>query len=323
MLTKTPSMPPITLFAPLNTFSCFGQTVCEIFASLVRHGWDVTVKPTAVVEECAGQQFPVPLEIKDKIDVLSVNPLELLIAPLSALALPSPGKATVYWPLLDTEITSRMIEILGRSEILIANSEWSQDTFTAAGLSPTQIIEGGVPAGVFYATPITRPGNCIFGTGGPPITPGSRRMVEPVINAFQRAFDGIANVELRIYLPFVPITPPADARVKFESAWKPNVHLCRWFHGLHAFVASDVEDGGLVVRQAMASGRPVIGWDWAEPPQYPISAQSGIPIVKLMAEQMRRVYIDRRANLPFDQQSAEHVKTWTGDKLDSLLRSLC
>lgn len=313
-------MPNVSVFGPLDAYSVLGQLTCEVCASLLRKGWNVAIKPLSLVEEKGGAPIPVPLELKEHIQAENSARLELLIAPMDKLPLPTAGKRTVFWPWLSNDqLDRKQAAVLSRSELLLANSEWSDQAFINVGWNgPISRVSVGIPGGLFQRSPKTPADACVFGVGGPGLT-DEHQDYTPLIRAFLEAFPGIPDVMLRVYDPFGAAIDVNDGRVKFDLSFQPPIHLCRWFHSLDAYV--HFGDGRPIGQMAMASGRPIVGWDHAYPVSYPIhpTADQGVSLV----EQLRRVYLDRIEAVHLGEVAALAVELWSDDTLDNILRTLC
>jgi glycosyltransferase involved in cell wall biosynthesis len=118
-----------------------------------------------------------------------------------------------------------------------------------------------------------------------------------------------------------------QGQVRFET-WMPREELLGKMRSCDVFLFTSLRDGGgLVVVEAMASGKPVVCLDLAGP-AFHINQECGIKIparspdesIELMAQALERLYRDRELRMKMGEAGrarAEQVYTWDrlGDRI--------
>lgn len=320
---------------------------CELIAGLARRGWDVQVKPIRFESTCNTYNAPVPMEITEKFTMQPKAELELLISPMDRPNLPTPGKRSIYYTMIEsTRLSPRQTAIINKAHAAIATGQWQKQAFERSGVKvPVYTVPLGISPEIFIEHPIPQ-GGCVFGAGGCLASGARRKRLDVVINAFRDAFDGINDVELRLkVLPGEKLDLP-DPRIRCNAEFMSWLSLHRWYQGLTCFVNIGVEGWGLMLNQAMACGRPGIAMEFGGSTEffdrsvgYPLehwvqwnaignrsAGAFAIPDTRSLIHQMRRVYLDRQEAAEFGVKSAERARQFTWehavDRLESVLKEM-
>ena len=264
---------------------------------------------------------------------------------------PRPRAATAYFTMWETtQLPENSVRNLRRAAAIITPCEWNASCFSAQGISvPIFICPLGIDPEVFRSQSMPDQNICVFGTGGNLSVSGrTRKGVETVILAFQRAFPEERDVVLRIKtLPGDEMTNLNDDRITLSTRCLTQTELAEWYAGLTCFVsASKCEAWGLMQLQAMAVGRPVIACRFAGLREF-LSEHVGycvdftleraderyaglgvwaVPELDSLISQMRRVYENRKEAALLGEKASgiAHRLTWasSNSRLENILRQL-
>lgn len=190
---------------------------------------------------------------------------------------------------------------------------------------------------------------CIFGAAGNlSISGRTRKGIDTVIAAFKVAFPNEKNVLLRIKaMPEDEFPDFLDTRISVTTLCFNQRQLAEWYAGLTCFVSASKSEGwGLMQLQAMATGRPVIGCYFGGIREffsdkigycvdYELQAADGrysglgiwaVPNIKSMAEQMRRVFENRKEAVALGIAANEKAREFTwmraNRRLEEILKRL-
>lgn len=320
---------------------------CELIAGLSRRGWGVEVKAIRFESTCNTYNAPVPLEIVEKFTMNPKADLELLISPMDRPNLPTPGKRSIYYTMLEsTRLSPRQTAIINKAQAAIATGQWQKKAFERSGVKvPVYTVPLGISPEIFVEHPIPK-GGCVFGAGGCLASGARRKRLDLVIDAFLQAFDGINDVELRLkVLPGEKLDLP-DPRIRCNAEFMSWLSLQRWYQGLTCFVNIGVEGFGLMSLQAMACGRPVIAMEFGGSTEffdrsvgYPIdhwvhwnsigarsSGAFAIADKHSLVQQMRRVYLDRQEADELGVKAAHRARQFTWEhavnRLEEVLKGV-
>ncbi len=241
----------------INTYTGYGLHSCQIVSDFVNMGYDVKIRPASFDERFSA----VPSAIRKRFtrDVLP-DEWELILHPPNFEM--TPGKKSVYFTMWEsTRIPEQSVRILNRAEHVIVPCEWNASCFSANGVSsPVRIVPLGINTEVFKPVPINMSGPCVFGAAGRLAHGGTRKGINEVIDAFQKAFPKEKDVRLHIKgFQDCDISKVLDPRIQVVQEYFTERRLAEWFVGLTCFVSAAKSEGwGLMQQQALAVGRPLI-----------------------------------------------------------------
>lgn len=324
----------LSIQAIVNTFSGFGQTVCETIAQLTGKGWNIGLKPMRIESTWKEIETPIPLEITELAGPCDDYEWELTIAPIDKPNVQTAGKRSIYWTMSESErLENWQTELLKRSEAIIVPTNWMREVFRKTLSVPIYVVPLGINPTIFQPTPISMGGKCIFGAGGCMSSSAKRKNLEGVIEAFSRVWPIVGEIELRLKL-MPGETPPnfdkSKLSVVVNDSWMTWIDLSRWFSGLTAFVNIGPEGWGLLAHQAAASGRPVLSPLYGGATGY-LTHESSYPIgyklisgvmkasVDSLGSEMQRVYLDRKEAAEKGKLAGEQASRMTWDHMGNIL----
>jgi glycosyltransferase involved in cell wall biosynthesis len=307
-------MKRLTLQAPINTFTGYGQYAIEIVRGMEKLGVHVAVRAFSREEN---KHARIPQDIKEKM-VNGVQPekWELLLS--SPGHLPTPGKNTVQYTMWESTRLPRVaVEMHNRCSCVILPNQWNAGCYSACGVNvPIKVVRMGVDTSIFnlhgHIPYEQKERRCIFGAAGRPFHGVVRKGLDDVIEAFLRAFPKEQDVELRIKSfdeCFKKAHP--DPRIVITNGYLDQAQMAGWYSGITCFVsAAKAEGWGLHQQEAMCVGRAVMAPIYgglmefmSEECSYPVEFDlvpaeqkwKGLgdwckPRMASMVEQMRRVY---------------------------------
>ena len=325
--------------ANVNTFSGFGQILCETVAQLTARGWDLALKPLKIDDSWGAVYNPVPLEILDLVNPDNGFEWELTLAPLDRPTVPTPGKRAIYWSMWEKEwLAPWQLQILNSAEAIIVPTEWQRSLWMKQIEKPIFVVPLGVNPTIFQPTPPVG-GKCVFGAAGCLTASAKRKDLGMIVEAFKRLWAPKADIELRLkVLPGERVLGQFGKwPVTVNDNWMSCIDLARWFSGLTAFVNVGPEGWGLLAHQAAASARPVLAPFYGGVTGY-LTMETSYPIghkvrfgtmqasVDSLALEMQRVYMDRTEAAEKGVMAAKLAGRWTWenstDRLEDAIETI-
>jgi glycosyltransferase involved in cell wall biosynthesis len=257
----------------------------------------------------------------------------------------SPGRQSIIYTMWETDTLEKSwVEQMNNAAFVVVPSQWAADCFRRCGVTrPIHKIPLGYDPLIFNPMPGWPP-VCTFGTAAALTAGGLRKNIDKVIACFQRAFEGVADVRLKVKVtPSCHLQSVHDSRVEIVRTMLPPAQLANWYRSISAFVNCSYAEGfGLHLLEAMACGRPLLSTRYSAVAEYfddlvgytaehriiPASggAYSGhwaAPVENSVIEQMRRVYADTSLAQEKGRQAFLRARqfTWktTGERLLRLL----
>lgn len=343
--TELPDLSQLTITAPIEDFTGFGQLVHSVCRELYKKGIRFSVVPSSYSDNLT----PVSDLIRKRI-VKKPLLTNLLFCPVLNIPerLASGDILFTMWE--SSRIEPHIVEAINkRAAVVIVPNKWNATGFAADGVTvPIRVVPLGVDPAVYHYIPAIPSNVFRFGTAGRLAHAGIRKGVEETIECFEAAFPSEQDVELQIKI-FEDCKLdglPQDNRIVCHRRFMPTAELVDWYAGLDCFVTLTKGEGwGLHIQQAMAIGRPVIAPRHGgqaefvdddnayccryrlETPTWPVYKNSGpwcIPDKDHCVELMRRVYTNRQEAISIGKQGSLTVAgfTWqrTVDELVAVMR---
>jgi glycosyltransferase involved in cell wall biosynthesis len=253
-------MKRITIVAPVNTYTGFGQITIEMFRLLERMGYFVTIRKTGFSEAFGAR---VPAEIKARF-VNGPQAEEWEIAMQSLNYRCTPGKKTVLMTMWETTtIPHGARELMNEAEVVVVPCQWNASCFAACGVTrPIRVVPLGIDPKLYYMrlnTNATK-GTFKFGCAGRWFHGAERKGINETVELFQRAFPTNEDVSMECKVFSDCPTPEMnDPRITFQKTFWTDEQMSNWYQSLDCFVSLALGEGwGLHQHQAMAVGRPII-----------------------------------------------------------------
>lgn len=340
----------ITLVAPINSFTGYGQLSIQIVRDIERFSNTYVSIRSIQTAEVFGSRVPDDIKAKH---VTAVQPedWEIIHHPPSwACTL---GKSTVYFSMSESpKLREREVQCLNQAKLVIVPSDWCAACFSASGVTtPIRTIPLGIDSELFKyraTNPVERPTKVVFGAAGRLSHGGTRKGVEDTIAAFQLAFPTEQDVELRVKIfPDCKLPETTDPRIKVLRSFLSDVEFSNWLAGCDCFVSLARSEGfGLIALQSMRMGLPVILLPWSgvteyfhrsyglavdyslEPAEryYQGTGVWAVPKLGSAVEKMRWVYNNRLAAYELGARGSAAVQGFTkeafGRKLVEVLREV-
>lgn len=256
----------MTLTAPVNAYTGFGQLVIELFARFRMLGHDVKVVPLERSELCYGTRMPVPQLIKDAF-VKKVEGQELVISPILWKTLPSTKSSVLFSMWECTKLPPDVVAVINMYAAFVVPCSFNEKTLRRCGVKiPIHVVRLGIDRNIWqYREKPVRPegvAKVVFGCGGAIAHSKERKNVSVVIDAFCEAFNGMRDVRLEVKCF------PGDSRnmtvvdfgkIECVEQMLPTHEMAKWYQGLDCFVSSAYGEGwGLMMNQAMSTGASCI-----------------------------------------------------------------
>lgn len=252
---------PVTITAPIENYTGYGQLGHELIVQMVQRGLGVNVNAFAIDDS----RTPIAQEIKDRLIPKNDTPSRtpgLLIC--SILEVPTRlVKGDVLLTMWEaTMLSSDMVRAINeRALCVIVPTQWNASCFSACGVTvPIRVVPLGVDPAVYCYRKPSRNKVFRFGTAGRLAHAGARKGVEETIRCFLDTFPIEQDVELHIKI-FEDCKLPAhsDKRIVYYRRFLPQQDMVNWYAALNCFISLTKGEGwGLHIHQAMAIGRPVI-----------------------------------------------------------------
>lgn len=253
------SVPRLTVKGQVGGHAGYHMFLNEMVQWLSRLGYYVSVRPSNVSESFGTS---IPVEVKSRfVQRIQPEDWELVMEPPETVL--TPGKKSAFFTMWEaTRLRPAGVIGLKQAHAIITPSKWGASCFSAAGFDvPIYVVPLGVNPDIFNYAPMKVDGPCIFGAGGRMAHGGSRKGINEVIEAFQKAFPSIQNVRLKIKcFTDCNVEKPDDSRIEIVTDFLSEPGLANFLKGLTCFVTAARGEGwGLLQHQAMACGRPVLG----------------------------------------------------------------
>lgn len=246
----------ITLFGHVETFSGYGQALCEVFHGLERRGVNCMIK-SRPLDTLFGAT--VPQKMKERLVPRGQSPWELML--VNPMYSSTPGKKVIRYTMWETtRLPSEWVQQLNKAELVIVPSTWNKESFIENGVkTPIKVVPLGYDPSVFTPLPIRRD-KFVFGVAGRISHGPERKGVGRAIELFQRRFENVDDVELHVKVhPDCKLPTITDSRIKITAEHLDWQGVMRWFHKISCFLSLATAEGfGLWQIQAMACGRPLI-----------------------------------------------------------------
>lgn len=218
---------------------------------------------------------------------------------------------------LDKDFT-KGINLLNRCKVAIVPCAWNASGFSSCGVdTPIRVCPLGADTEIFHEAPNEVNGRLIFGTAAKTAYGGVRKGFNLVVAAFKLAFPREQDVMLKVksFSEDPPIDTGGDKRIDVLQLYLNQTQLVEWYKSINVFVSGSASEGwGRHQHEAMCMRRPVISVDfggvseffshengyavdWRLTPAegiYETMGHYAKPSVESMAEQMRRVYSNRK-----------------------------
>lgn len=215
------------------------------------------------------------------------------------------------------KFSSNPITYMNSCRVVMVPNAWNASCFSANGINTAiRIVPLGIDIDFFAPVPNDLNGKLVFGTAGAIYGGGDRKGFSTVVRAFLEAFPNEKDVVLKIKcLPNDPAPDTSmDKRIELTKRYLSSTQLKDWYASLNVYASGSAAEGwGLHQHESMAMGRPVIGvnfggvteffneengyaCDWvfaAADGFYKTMGHFAKPLVRSMAEHMRKAYEDR------------------------------
>lgn len=252
----------LTITAPINVYTGFGQLVTDLFARFRILGHTVHVIPLEKSDLCFGTRMQIPRVIKDAF-CKRVDGQELVIAPVLWKTLPRTKESVILTMWETTRLPADVVATLNMYRAVIVPCQFNVDGFRRSGVTvPIHVVRLGIDRNIWqYRSRPVRPeglARVVFGCGGAIAHSRERKNVSAVIAAFQEAFNGVRDVRLEVKC--FPgdgrnMTVLDHGRIECVDQMLPTHEMVRWYQGLDCFVSSHYGEGhGLMMNQAMSTG---------------------------------------------------------------------
>jgi hypothetical protein len=245
----------VSLLARLIAYEGYGLHTTELARHLTKRGFDVVIRPIKMIE---GFGAMIPDDIKAMVQ-RGENDCEWEIILSPPEIAPTAGKRTVYFSMCEsTRLPAAAVENLNKAEVVAVPSQWCATVFSANGVNRPIVV---IPLGCSWPRenyPMDQ-SKFRFACAGRMMNGPNRKGIAKIIDCFQRAFPGNAEVELMVKLfPDCSLPIQHDPRIKVERRFMQERELMQWIREAHVFV--NVATGGfeLFPLQAMNQEKPVI-----------------------------------------------------------------
>lgn len=255
----------ITLVAPINTFSGYGQLAIWIVRQVERlTGAYVSIRCTHKSEAFSST---IPRDIKERfVSGPQPEPWEIVLQSVQFRC--TPGKRTLYFTMWEsTRLPAGCVGLLNLADAIVVPSHWNASVFSACGVDkPIRVVPLGVDPGIFHFrynsrgfSDLAKP-PFVFAAAGRSMHSKERKGLDDAIQAFLLAFPDNPNVRLVIKkFPDDPCEMPDDPRITINNEFLSDSGIADWLDKCDCFVSlAKAEGWGLLQHQAMAVGRPVI-----------------------------------------------------------------
>lgn len=257
----------VSLLAPVDMITGYGNHCAQIAQWLPRLGIDVIIRPITF-SEAFGASIPEHVTSRIRRGANDCE-WEIVLSPLGMA--PTPGKKTIYITMCEsTRLKPEHVEALNRCEVVVVPSNWCATVFSANGVRRPIVV---IPLGVSeeWARPgyLRLPSKFTFACAGRYGSGPTRKGVRQVFDLFQAAFPNNPNVRLKIkLLPTCRYYLPHDERVTVTRAWMMERELVDWMRDVGCFVNFATGGFELFPLQAMAIGVPVMSFAYGGITEY-------------------------------------------------------
>ena len=229
----------------------------QVSRALGLRGYDVNTLPIP----CSPESKPIPRWASDSlVRKVQVEPWELVIHCPSFG--PTEKKDIVYFTMWEaTRLPRQAVLNLNNTVGVMVPSEWQQCVFSAQGVNaPMFKVPLCIDTDLYHFSPRNRGDVFVFGAAGRTAVGGCRKRLVDVVEAFQKAFDGVDDVRLEVKcFPDDPEIACEDSRVVLKREFWTREQLAEWYRNIDCYVSASRGEGwSWHAHEAMATGRTVL-----------------------------------------------------------------
>lgn len=302
----------MTYIVHLNRYTGYGEAVCQMFHWLQRMGLYLSVRPIALDEQW-GKSSSVPLQMRAQVvQCRQPEEWELIIACPDTQ--PTHERKAVYFTMYESsEMPPQYVKNLNRAQAVVVPCRWNAENFAENGVTvPIHVCPLGFEPDVYWPTPVSMHGPCVFGVAGRTHHCARRKGVQDAIDLFLKTFPTDEGVRLHVKVHPDDDAKSTDHRVKISKSHFEPYEIGHWLRSLTAFVTLSRGEGfGLWPLHAMACGRPVIGAKYSGQADFMTEANSFVAkhrVVDAVSGQSNVEYLGQWAEIN-QQSAAQHMMT--------------